>query len=417
MADISNNGSRATRRAIRGILAVAVVIAVIFLVRGLFLHSDPAVRAVRATRQDLVTSVTTNGKIEPIQNFEAHSPGPTTVRKILVPQGAPAKAGQLLMQLDDSDARTAAAKASADLAAAQAQLDAVKRGGSQVEVLSTTADLAKAQNELDAARQDLSKLQKLQTIGAATPAEVQAARNRVTVAQQQVDFLNSKKTNRYSHLDISQAEAQVRQAQAAYNAAADMVNKANIRAPFNGTVYYIPLHESEFANTGELLLQLADLSKLQVRAFVDEPEIGHLKTGDLVSVQWDALPGQSWAGQVTQVPTSIVSYGTRNVGQVLCMIDNRDASLIPNVNVTVNITTSRQKDVIAVPREAIHLEGAERFVYIVQEGKLKRTSVQIGASNLTMTEITGGLGEGTEVALGATNSQPLRDGMPVHIQQ
>src|SRR5690348_12360414 len=110
------------------------------------------VRAEKATRQTIVNTIQTNGKIEPVQNFEAHAPAPTTVKRVLVLEGDKIKKGQLLLQLDDATARADAAKALAQVKAAEADLAAVRTGGTREEVLTTEAQLAKAQTQRDAAQ-------------------------------------------------------------------------------------------------------------------------------------------------------------------------------------------------------------------------------------------------------------------------
>ena len=69
-------------------------------------------------------------------------------------------------------------------------------------------------------------------------------------------------------------------------------------APHEGMVYSLPVREGAFVNTGDLLVQVADLHKVRVRAFVDEPEIGKLQPGQLVEITWDALPGRVWKGTI-----------------------------------------------------------------------------------------------------------------------
>src|SRR5579872_7131140 len=353
MAEAKNNGN-GRKKTIGIVVLIAAVALGLTSVRIMSHPSGISVRAGRATRQDLVTSVTTNAKVEPLQKYEAHSPGPLTVKKVYVQAGDRVEAGKLLMQLDDAAAREQVAKAQADLLAAQAEASCVQNGGCTSEQFSNTTELNRAQNELATAKNNLATVQKLHDQEAATDAELQAAQNRVKLAQQQVDAIGSRKNNRYSGLDKSKADALVTQAQAALHEAQNLLDQTNIRAPFAGTVYFVGPKQSEFVNSGDLLLQLADLSKLQVRAYIDEPEIGHLSVGDPVSVVWDALPNRTWSGSLTQVPSSITTYGTRNVGQALSQIENPDSRLIPNVNVTVTIITSHESGVIAVPREALH---------------------------------------------------------------
>src|SRR5436305_14126992 len=102
-----------------------------------------AVLAEKALRQQIATTISTNGKVEPVQNFEAHAPAPATVKRVLVNNGDQVKTGQLLLQLEDSDARAQAAKALAQLRAAEADLHAVQSGGPKEEVLTTGSDIEK----------------------------------------------------------------------------------------------------------------------------------------------------------------------------------------------------------------------------------------------------------------------------------
>jgi HlyD family secretion protein len=73
------------------------------------------VRAATVERSSIRSVISTNGKIEPAQNFEAHSPVNTTVRRLFVKEGDHVRRGQPLLQLDDAGARSEAARAQAQL--------------------------------------------------------------------------------------------------------------------------------------------------------------------------------------------------------------------------------------------------------------------------------------------------------------
>src|SRR5262249_41171424 len=105
------------------------------------------VRSEKTRRETITNVIQTNGKIEPMQNFEAHAPGATTVKKLLVMEGDVVKKGQLLLQLDDAEARATAARAQAQMRKADADISAVKLGGTQEEVLTTQTNLVKAKAE------------------------------------------------------------------------------------------------------------------------------------------------------------------------------------------------------------------------------------------------------------------------------
>src|SRR5438270_4684951 len=94
----SRNGRHIWRAIILAVIAVLVLAAFMSRRKG-----EVPVRGDRVLRQDLINSISTNGKVEPIDNFEAHAPAPTTVRNIFVHEGQHVRAGELLMRLDDAD--------------------------------------------------------------------------------------------------------------------------------------------------------------------------------------------------------------------------------------------------------------------------------------------------------------------------
>ena len=111
-----------------------------------FLHAaSPAeVRTTTVERGSIRSLISTNGKVEPIQNFEAHSPYATTVKRLLVKEGDHVRKGQLLLQLDDGDLRSQAARAQAQMKAAQADQSDLTTGGTREEILTLDSQLIKA---------------------------------------------------------------------------------------------------------------------------------------------------------------------------------------------------------------------------------------------------------------------------------
>jgi HlyD family secretion protein len=393
------------------IIVAAVLLLASFMSRG---DSVP-VRAATAQRTTIRSVVSTNGKVEPLQNFEAHAPIGTTVKKLLVKEGDHVKKGQLLVQMNDAEARSTAAQALAKVRASQADLSAVESGGTQEEVLTLESQLSKARTTRDTAQRNLVALQRLQKDGAASAGEVKAAEDQLQRANADVSLLQQKQKDRYSKPEVAKVEAEKSEAQAAYEAAEDTLRQLNIRAPFDGIVYSLPVLQGAYVSPGDLILQEADLSKVRVRAFVDEPDLGRLTPGDLIEVTWDALPGRMWPGTVGAIPTVIKRHETRNVGETTCIVDNHDFRLLPNVNVGVTIVTAEHKNVLAVPREALHQEDSTKYVYEIVNNELHRRDVQIAVSNLTQVEITGGLQENALVALSPLNAKPLHDGLAVKV--
>jgi len=334
---------------------------------------------------------------------------------LLAHEGDRVQAGQLLLELDNADAHAQAARAQAQLSAAEADLHAVRNGGTREEVLTEQSRLVKAQAQVESARNNLAALERLQAQGAASAGEVAAAANRLRAAEVDLQLAQEKRTQRYSSQEVERVQAQARQAAAALAAAQDLLQHSMIRTPRAGIVYSLPVREGQFVNLGDLLVQVADLTSVNVHGYVDEPEIGRLRLGEQVQVTWDAIPGRIWQGTVTRVPSTVVSLGARNVGEIRCRVANTDLKLLPNTNVTLNIVTAEAQNTMVVPREAVHTEDGKRFVYTVVDGKLQRHDVQTALTDLTHVEITQGLVPNAVVALGTVTGQPLREGIAVRI--
>lgn len=394
-------------------ISAAIALVIVFYFVRMATRSRIPVRTAVVVRSELRKTIPTNGKVEPQVNFEAHAPFPGIIKALYIHEGQKVSQGTLLLSMDDTDARARLATALAAVKNAQESYNSMLQGGSTAERLALGGETAKTQIDRDQAQHDLDALKKLQATGAASASEVSAAQERLDTDNAALANLQQRKTGSYGAGDLSRAKAALDDARAGYAAAQEVENEANIHAPFAGTVYSLPVSRTEYVEQGALLVQMANLSKMQVRAYFDEPEIGDLRVGQPVSIQWDARPGKTWHGHIARVPSTIITYTTRNVGEVLVTIDDADNDLLPNTNVRVTALVANEANALNIPREALHTENGKGYVYRVKNDTLHRTSVVVGNLNLTQVEIMSGLKEGDVVALGSTNGQPIGDGLPV----
>jgi HlyD family secretion protein len=397
-------------------ITTLVVLLVIFLATGAYFEFRPhriRVSVVKPALQTVASSIVTNGKVEPIHGFEAHAPLPSTVRQILVKEGARVKAGQLLLVLDDTRARSDLATAQTRLKAAQERYGNLLAGGNQQQILSRQTDLRKAIIERDAAERQLASLERLQQRGAASLDEVASARDRLTRAQ--TDLSQFQPQPRYSTPEQARVQSEMADSRMNVELAEEVLRNCNIRAPFDGTVYFLPARAGAYVSLGDLLLQEADLSQLQIRAFVDEPEIGRLAIGQTVQIAWDALPGRSWQGTVTTLPSTVVNRGSRVVGEIFCQVDNSARLLLPNINVSTTIIATSKQNALTVPREAVREDSGRNYVYVLQSGHLRRREVKLGISNLTRVEILSGISESDVIAVQSFSPSPMSDGVEVKV--
>lgn len=417
---------RRLRNRILILLVVAGLVAFV-LVRVSGRQPVAKIAAVMPKRVNLVSSIHSNGKVEPITPYTVRAQLDTFVDKVAVVEGQQVNRGQLLLQLNVKDAQAQLAEARSKLLRAQDDLRAAKAGGRADEAARTSgdqakADLAKAQAERDRLQRNHEVLTRLIEKQAATRDELLANDLALAKMQTEVTRLTAAKQefDRQVHLDGSRALLMVEQAQSAVAALEAKVRDGRIVAPVDGILYSLPAKTGDYVKVGDLLLEMADLRKVRVRAFIDEPELGQLEPGEPVRITWDALPNRSWLGKTEIIPKQVVARGSRSVGEMLCAVDNDKLELLPNINVNIRINSRERKNVLAVPRGAVESEGGRRFVYVVIDNqlsvdkkKLQKREIQVGIADATSYEVISGLQEGEMVAL-PRDVEP-RDGMPVQI--
>jgi HlyD family secretion protein len=335
------------------------------------------------------------------------------VKAVYVQTGDTVPAGKLLMQLDDIDARAKVASADSAVKSAQATLEAVVQNGTLEQRQGVTAEIARDRLDRDQAQHDLDALVKLSATGAAAPSEVSAARERLATAEANLHAAEQSSQSRYSPAEIARAQAALQDAEASRQVAEQVLAQTSVHAPSEGTIYSLNVNATEFAEQGKLLLQMADLRHERVRAYFDEPEIGMLAVGQPILIKWEAKPGVVWHGHIERTPITVITYGTRNVGEVLIHIDDADSHLLPDTNVTVTVTTASESNALAIPREALRSENGKTYVFKIDGDELKKTFVVTGALNLTQVAILSGLKDGDWVATGTTTGVPLQEGIPI----
>ena len=311
------------------------------------------------------------------------------------------KRGQLIFALDDKTISAELAQARADLAAQEEALRVAKAGGHADQVAKTAADLQKAQANRDQLRRDNESLAKLVAQKAATPQELEQNRLMLVQAEADVQSLEKMKSalEQQAQVDSSRIALLVEQARTQVRDLEGKVASARGSAPFDGTLYSLPIHKGDFVKEGDLLAEMADLHHVRIRAFIDEPELGQIELNQPVEILWDAHPERTWSGRTELVPKQVVTRGTRNVGELLCSVSNDRLDLLPNTTVDVRIHISERPDVLVVPRGAVYIEGNTRFVFRVENDRLHRRYINVGIANPTMIEVLSGLNQGDVVAL------------------
>jgi HlyD family secretion protein len=404
-----------------GFSRILVLVLLIAAAAGLFLYftkSDPSVpvQLVTAERNTVVSNLTTNGKAEPVDARELRALTSGLVTSVLVKEGDHARAGQHLLDLDRTETSADLARVEAELHAAEGDLRNVEHGGSAAESVELDGLLQKSRNERDEAARQLGISERLLAKNAAPRAEVDAAKERLHRADLDLAYLESRRTKRFSAADVDRAKARAAEAQASLKLAQQRLASTVVLSPVAGIIYSLPVQRGNYVNRGDLLAKVADTSKLRVKVYVDEPELGRIAAGQEALVTWDGAPSETWKGKVERMPAEVTLLGTRNVGQVQCTIENANGRLLPNINVNVEIASNHSERAITIAKEALVTEqGAagkvNHYVFAYENGIVKRRAVTVGITTPTRVEILDGVAEGQQVAISPDHK--LVDGMSV----
>lgn len=376
-----------------------------------FLRSaPPEVPFGKVTRQELVSSLVTNGQADPRQSSEIRTLDSGTVASLFARQGDTVTAGQQLLKIDVPGARSHVADARSSLEAAEERLRELKAGGPPKALADLDANIEAARLELQTAIKASEGLARLVQKQAAAPEELRRQNEQISLLRARLDGLTKQRAVVVTAADISEAESSVMAARTALAEAERIVAQRTVRSPVSGTLFELNPRAGAWLNPGDLVGKVGDLSSIRVSVFVDEPELGKVKLGLPVTIRWDAKPGQTWTGKVNELPSRVQPFGTRQVGEVISLIANPDRELLPGTNVNVEIETARVASALVIPKQALRRRGDEDGVWKLVGDVIHWQPIEVGISNATSAQVTNGLVEGDSIVL--IYDRELSEGMP-----
>ncbi len=229
---------------------------------------------------------------------------------------------------------------------------------------------------------------------------LQAAYAQVASAQANLDRL----LNGVMPTDVAGAEASLEQAQVNYESAQAQLEKAFLKAPFEGVVATVLAEEHAQVSAATPVLVLIDPSAYYLDVQVDEVDISLVQVGQRARLFFDALPEVELAGQVTEVALSPDTSGGVVTYRVRIQIDEiGDVPVRPGMTANAHIITRTAEDVLVIPRRAVRLVDGQAYVdRVVQDPqtgqpKLEEVPVEIGLEDPFSVEVVSGLKEGDQV--------------------
>jgi HlyD family secretion protein len=369
----------------------------------------PEVATARVDRQRLESTLSTNGKAEPLEWAVARAEREGLVAELHVKPGQSVQKGSVLATLDARDAREQVAAAEARIAQVQAELAGLQSGGRGIDLAEIESGLRRAREDAAEARREIATIERLMKANAAPRAELIPQQQKLAAAELQIRSLEVRRTKLVDASTVAGTQARLREAQAIASEARRKIELAVVRAPIGGVAYQVETRRGAWLSPGAEVAAIGQIARLKVVVFVDEPELGRVKVGMPVRITWDAHPDQEWKGTVEQLPTRVVALNTRQVGEVVCIIENPDLVLLPGTNVNAFIQARVVDNALTIPKEAVRREREQTGVYVLEGETLRWRPVKVGVSNVTRVEVVEGLNEGARVVL--PSDLELRDGM------
>lgn len=208
-----------------------------------------------------------------------------------------------------------------------------------------------------------------------------------------------------------EAAAAFQAAQADLTLAEARLSKTTIAAPFAGVVGLRAISVGAFVSPGDHVVELASIDPLKVDFRVSETYLPNLRPGLSVRVNLDALPGETFRGEIYAVDP-IVEVGGRAI-RLRARIPNADGRLSPGLFARIQIVLTERPDALLVPEAAVFRDEGKIFVYQVRDGRAVRTEVAIGQRSPGRVEVRSGLDRAAVVI--TAGHQQLRDGSRVEV--
>ena len=376
-------------------LGIALVLAVLlFLLRNLLLGTPTNVYA--ATSSELVQSVVASGRVISPQRVTVALQGSGRVLRVAVAEGQTVEAGQLLIELDNSDSRASLAQATAAVAQAQAKL---RQLGELSQPVATQA-LAQAEATALQARKVLERNRELVTQGFVSQAAVDDAQRALAVASSQVASAQAQvKTNTPSGSDAAVARAALEQAVAGEQLARAKLAQGLVVAPSSGVLISRTVEVGDIVQPGKALMVLAatgPAQAVQVLIQIDEKNLSKIALGQKAYASADAFASQRFDAVVAYINPGVDA--ARGSVEVKLNIPRPPEYLRQDMTVSVDIETARRTATVVIASSAVQDAATDKpWVLVVRDERVVKQFVTLGLRGDTRVEVLGGIQEGEGV--------------------
>jgi HlyD family secretion protein len=373
------------------------------------LLAPAAIDAVAVARGDIVQTVVVSGRVESPKRVNIGSQVTGIVAEVAVEEGQSVHAGQLLVRLDDSEARAAVEQARYAVTQAEARIAQLRVTSAPV----AQQALRQAETSLDNAERALQRNRELFARGFIGQAALDDAQKARDVAESQWQGAKVQAASaRPGGSDHVLAEVALAQAQAALKAARAHLEFMTVEAPVDGVLISRNVERGNVAQPGTVLMVLSPAGSTQLVVPVDEKNLNVLRVGQAALASADAYPNDRFEARVAYINPGVDA--SRGAVEVKLDVPKPPAYLLQDMTVSVDIEVARKKAVLTLPAEAVHdAASGKPWVLAVKDGRAVRRDIALGARGDLMVEVAGGLAEG-DLAIPATQGA-IQAGTPVRV--
>ena len=368
-----------------GIATVLLVALVLYLLRNVLLGTPTDVYA--ATQGQLVQTVVASGRVISPQRVTVALQGTGRVLRVAVAQGQAVQAGQLLIELDNSDNRASLAQASASVAQAQAKLRQVGELGQPLAVQA----LAQARATSLQTRKALARSRDLVAQGFVSQAAADDAQRADELATSQVASAQAQvQTNSPNGSDAALARAALAQAIAGEQLAQVKLAQGRVLAPSSGILISRSVEAGDIAQPGKELMVLAASGQLQVLIQVDEKNLSKIALGQPAYGSADAFASQRFDAVVAYINPGVDA--ARGSVEVKLNVTNAPAYLRQDMTVSIDIETARRAASVVVATSAVQDSSSDKpWVLVVRDKRVVKQFVTLGLRGDTRVEVLEGI--------------------------
>lgn len=347
-------------------------------------------------RKDLLQTVVTTGRVTSLARVDVGSQIIGSVAAVRVDSGDRVRAGQVLIQLRDDEARAALDQAQAVVRELEARLKQI----GTIDAPVSQQRVAEAEATFRQAGASYERIQKLYDAGISSRADLDDAVRARDVAAGVVERERLQRGNsRPQGGDIKLAEARLGQARAAVAGARERLVRTVITSPGDGTVISRKVEVGDVVQPGVPLLVVSRHGRTQITAQLDEKNLGLLRVGQTAVGSADAYPDRSFPARlVTVVPAVDPQRGTV---EARCDVPEPPSYLVPDMTVSLEIEVARHAKVLTVQSDTVRDISSVPWVLVARDGKAVRQEIILGIRGSGSSEVKSGLKEGEIVLSGA----------------